>query len=176
MDMDSLIGTVIGSTPEAWTQLVGPTGFHDLIQYSSSEGGTWIESRTHHHWWTYLPDVSIALAYGLPYHEDQRLTFVGFPELPDPAITGYYTDVLYHGTPVHRVTMISVDGGRAVLPMPYYATAESSEATHGFENLGLKAPRKEIALARLVNLLIGHPAGAFDEYFKRSGIIAVPER
>lgn len=71
-------------------------------------------------------------------------------KFPDARATGYYYNVKYGNTVVARVILVSVDGGRALLPAPGIGTKE--------------VPDFEWAIAEIFDAL-----GTLHEYAGRAG-------
>lgn len=107
-------------------------------------------------------DVDIALEWGMsddPFERklDYRPAWAPFP---DSVVSLFYADVFYRGSLVIRETLASVDGGRAVLPVPQ--TREGK----------LTAMDRPYQLARVIDDIMGHRE--FESYFERSGIYKWP--
>ena len=104
-----------------------------------------------------IEDVDIALEYGMPAHAHAREGWAPeWAQFPDPSASAEYCDVLYRGSIVDRVLLASVDGGRAVLPVP--------ERREG----GWIVMDWPYHLARLVDGFGG--SCDFEEYFEHSEI------
>ena len=163
-----LLKTVLGSRPDQWHSLAAPTGLQYLGEVT--KGGQYrLEVLEYVERWVLTDDVRIALAYGLPTH-DGELTFA-WPSFPDAAIRGRFADVLFNGQPVHRAYLLSVDGGRAVLPSPANATADTGQVFH--EQFAYTTSQADADFARLIDQLIGRHE--FDGYLEQTGMIILPE-
>jgi len=105
------------------------------------------------------PDVSVSLEWGRtvtdPVAEPWTARFA------DKHSVGLNVDVLYHGAVVFRDYLISVDGGRCILPHPKVDEAR-----------GWTATKRQEALARAVHSLAGGSYD-FDDYLRRSGIVSI---
>ena len=75
---------------------------------------------------------------------------------PDPSATGYWCDIYYCSTHVSRTILVSVDGGRALLPVPRQEGAEGKLT--------------EVLLYDYRIAQIFDSLGTLDEYMRRSGL------
>lgn len=107
-------------------------------------------------------DVDVAIEWGMssdPF--DHRREFK--PEwapFPDPAVALCYADLFYRGSLVDRVSIASVDGGRAYLPTPHRRDDQWVVMDRPYQ------------LARLINDIAG--TEEFESYFERSRIYKWP--
>jgi hypothetical protein len=108
-------------------------------------------------------DVDIAIEYGMPdsAHRPNQDWVEEWSAFPDDKIRGEYADVFYRGSLVDRVHLASVDGGRAVLPLP--------DRREG-QWIVLDWPYQ---VGRIVHEL-SCPSESFEDYFRRSGITKWP--
>ena len=65
----------------------------------------------------YRPDLSIGLAWGITDNDNYREDWAN--DFPDEHAESELADILYNGMLVAREILVSVDGGRALLPIPY---------------------------------------------------------
>ncbi len=70
---------------------------------------------------------------------------------PDSKAVGYWYDIFYDGAFIDRVLLVSVDGGRAVIPPPKFKTGNIE--------------RYEYSIAKIHDTL-----NSVDEYIERSGL------
>lgn len=118
----------------------------------------------HHSLAVRIEDVGISIAWGAEHNEGEVWHVQPWSEnFPDSNVRGFYADVRWHGQPIHRELLMSVDGGRAYLP------AGSPIGEEGKGIVGMTATPKEIAVARLVHDLV-HNGDDFDDYMKRANI------
>lgn len=75
---------------------------------------------------------------------------------PDPSATGYWCDIYYGSTQVVRTILVSVDGGRALLPVP--------------RQRGIEGKMTEVLLYDYRIAQIFDSLGTLDEYLRRSGL------
>jgi hypothetical protein len=172
MRLYDLMRTVLNSTAEDWESIPPPTGPQYVGEvFSPSEGQHWLEVREHFAYYVLRSDVSIALAVGMPgFHGKEQLTF-DWAVWPDRSVTGEFVDVLYNGQVVHREQLLSVDGGRARLPIPTAALADTGQT---FPQIFAETVTEDqVTLARLVDALTGHTE--FDRYFNESRMVVVPD-
>lgn len=164
MTYDEILTTVMGSSPGQWHVVNdGPTYLHDT-------GGKYV--RGHHSRAAYRTDVSLGLAWGLSYPDDQR-TFVWTERFADQRAYPEFLDILWNGMLIHREYGIVIDGGRAVLPWPRgeYIRGESvmdyEHITDSFTSRGVK-------LWRLVAYL-NSEKNEYDRYVEQSGVVILPD-
>lgn len=105
-----------------------------------------------------IEDVDIAIEWGMssdPF--DRRSDFK--PEwapFPDESVALCYADIFYRGSLVERVSIASVDGGRAYLPTPDRKDDQWIVMDRSYQ------------LARVINDITD--TRDFESYFERSGI------
>lgn len=105
-----------------------------------------------------IEDVDIAIEWGMsadPFERRQDYTPEWAP-FPDRSVELCYADLFYRGALVDRVSIASVDGGRAYLPTPKR------------RDEGWVVMDRPYQLVRLINDIMG--GREFDSYFERSGI------
>ena len=71
---------------------------------------------------TYKKDVNLRFEIDFTEKGTQREDFKAewANRHPDPQATGYWCDLYYGQTQVERFLLVSVDGGRAMLPIPIF--------------------------------------------------------
>ena len=128
MQLQEIITKVIMSAQEDWVKPLG----HDTVFHRY--------------------DVNLTIGSS---HEGEDIQQENFREpwankFPDERATGYYYNVRYGTTVVARVILVSVDGGRALLPAP---------------GIGKKlVPKLEWAVAEIFDTI-----GTLNEYASRAG-------
>jgi len=161
MNLEGLLALINESNPEDWyTISQGPT-FRDQLNEITSNmetGGKkdehWIELNSHHTTAVYRPDIAITISFGMSWQKDFDEPWA--KKCPDPHASGYYVDVYYYGALVYRDVYVTVDGGRAKLPIPKSRTE-------------LIVPQGYHQFIRLINSIQGPPS-QYDEYFGRVGL------
>lgn len=105
-----------------------------------------------------LDDLDVAIEFGMPDDPfDARSNWTeDWAPFPDPKIRGEFADLFYRGALVDRVHLASVDGGRAILPLPERRDGEWITLDWPYE------------MARVVDDLSG--SHDFVDYFARSGL------
>lgn len=168
MRFDELIQKVVRSTPDDWVELAPPI-WPLYLDYGTGPNGEWIRVREHSSGWVLREDVQVQLAYGLDPDRDLYFDW----KFPDPKIVGRKFEIKFNGQPIFRDTLLTVDGGRAILPIP---ASETVQAENTMALVGYSANSQEIALARLIDELVGHRE--FDRYLKQAGILEMesPDR
>jgi hypothetical protein len=165
MTFDELINLVTSSDPEDWHTTVcwgadsGPS-YRDHFNFFQVYDGqpNVLFAEAHSLVACYKPDLSVTLAWGLDAIRDFKEPWAnGFA---DPKAASHYVDIFYNNALVFRTVYVSVDGGRAYLPLP-----ESRDA--------LSVPRAYNALIRLIDHIGGTRISEYDTYFKRAGFHVV---
>jgi hypothetical protein len=160
MTLDELYRTVTGSARDDWNVMIcggvaGPS-YRDRFSQVEIGGRIWLEYDSYGMVAAYRSDLSISLAWGYAVGTvvEPWLRFA------DPEGRRCLVDLFYMGTLVDRRSYISVDGGRASLPMP--------EDRGGVPTVA----RRDSALVRLIDSL-GNRESRYEEYFRRAGFQAV---
>jgi hypothetical protein len=176
MDLDTLVGKVGASSVGDWHLIDGDTGFQAVVRrHASTADVPRLDVESHVSWWTFRPDVSVALAYGLPYYGGAEIP-VNLPAFPKSSLGARFADVMYQGVPAYRLAVLDLDDSRCLLPMPWHATVGDADEQLGWEVVGFTVPASDLAIARLLNRLRGHTDETFDSYLERSEIIVLPDR
>ena len=111
-----------------------------------------------------IDDVGVSVAWGAEHMQGESWDHEPWSHaFPDRKVRGYYADLRWHGQPVYRALVLSVDGGRAYLP----AGSPVTEPDKGI--VGMKATPVETAVARLIDEL-SHGHSEFDSYLERANI------
>jgi hypothetical protein len=163
VDLNGLYQIITSTEPVDWYLLPGvPVTFLERsVVETGNDGGPQLEIEAHHARATYRRDISLGLAWGLPYERGAPWEEEWTAQFPDPKIRGYWADIVWNGTPIDRVLLLSVDGGRAFLPAPPFGTMAVHELNFD--------------VARLVDGLTGR-LSEFHSYFTRSGITVEQHR
>ena len=145
MNYWKLLDAVLESDPEHWQRV--NTGPGTLGPWDSL--------------WVYGSDVAISLALGAPHNQGEGWTHEKWSHaFPDRKVYGHYAELRYNGSPAHADLLLSVDGGRAVLP--------SGRLLDG--GAGMAATRQEMAFARLVDQIERGARSQFQDYVDRANI------
>lgn len=98
-------------------------------------------------------DVNLRIVCNLDEEDIQQEDFQEpwANNFPNPSATGYYYNLYYGSTLLRRFILVSVDGGRALLPLPEIGTMEVSQA--------------ELKVAEIFDT-----TGALAEYLNRVGM------
>jgi hypothetical protein len=162
------------SSADDWeVPLVGPT-YLNAFGMVSDASRQWMEQSEHYHRAAYRPDVSLGLAWGLPAsHADDRQNFPWSDRFIDRAVDLDIVDVLWNGMLIDRREIARVDGGRGTLP---YARSMVIDSGQTFpEVVGETTNPYDVHLARLTHVLGGGRLEDFEEHFRRSGIVELPD-
>jgi hypothetical protein len=121
-------------------------------------------------------DIDLRIAWGYDPDFGRREEYSYFKEhtFADPAVSTELGDVFYRGALVQRHWLLSVDGSRALLPMPTARHKDGasliSEDPNDYEQF---VTQRQVNFARLVNDLRESYAD-FEEYLRRSGFVVDP--
>lgn len=176
MQMSQLDQILQVTNADHWELIeAGPTFLHSYLVVGGGPGSSRIAGVEYHDSIAVLKaDIDIRIAWGYdPDFGERRRQFFGEHTFPDSAIGVELSDVFFRGALVQRRHLISVDGGRAVLPMPRTRrkadTAPTSRSHDDFEQV---VTRQAVNCARLVDRLSGNTE--FDTYLYRSGLLVIP--
>jgi len=118
MTLDDLHRICVGSEPDDWRvidrgpQLLLPEA-HSWI---NDDTGQHEQFESHLYRAAYKPNLSIGLAWGMPYLDRFEAPWAN--RFPNPSASSHLLDILYNGMLVDRHPRIYVDGSRAGLPLP----------------------------------------------------------
>ena len=168
MTLDNLLDTVISSELGDWHKIIccwgartGPS-YKDHLQFHNVYAGqsNILYSESHGTVAVFSPDVCISLAFGLTQLENFQEKWAN--QFPDPSASSSFVDLFYNNALVFRHQYVTVDGGRAYLPIPKTRTE-------------LEVSKNEYQFVRLVHSILHEDKGkAFDEYFQRGGFKIAP--
>jgi hypothetical protein len=176
MKLDDIRQIIAGSTAADWQEISGSR----LFIYAFGEVVSADEHRVtvdyHHSLAVYREDVSLRLAWGLEEERDLEFDRVHFPYSQTRRA---YADAFWQGALVARWTYLIVDGGRCYLPEiepVYEGKDEDPEDSSKWHLRGYQAYTGDIAMARLLNDLVGRPEeGAFERYMEQASIAEAPD-
>jgi hypothetical protein len=122
-------------------------------------------------------DVDLNIAWGLdreydpPGLEPLELHFDWQDQFMDQKVRPFYADIFWRGNLVEREMLVSVDGGRALLPMPMPEPTERDE--HGKPTEWQEAVSVwEHSFAELIHGF-EHPPREYATHFSRAGFVIV---
>ena len=157
MQIRELLATIASSKVADWQTIFRPTMRHRFTEILDETGKReQLLVDEHRVSFSYRPDVTITMAYGLV---DQAAF-----ELPADHPFGrenarsVYLDIFYAGRLVHRETIISIDRHRCLLPLP------------ASWNPPINVPTAQFSLVRLIHALAGPPTD-YESYFRESGMV-----
>ena len=167
MRLNEVMDKVIGSQRRDWHKITcwgagsGPSYRNNFTFYETSEGpeGVLHES-SHSNVAVYIPDVSITLAFGLDADEEFKGEWVN--KFTDSDASSSYVDVFYNNALVFRDLYVTVDGGRAILPLPTQKFDDAKKKV-----IALEVPQRRHDFIRLVQSLEGSVSD-FDNYFEEA--------
>lgn len=156
MDFAAYMDAIISADEGDWLCVSRPVFLQDC-QEMSGPSGHWIEVAGHHTNYTLKSNLSISIAAGMPYRDDFAEAWTKV--FPDTNARSHFIDLMWCGRPVHRLMGVSVEGGRATLPLPRPGT--------------LEVPKRAVTFFQLLDGVGG--GTVFIEYFKRAGFTTVDE-
>lgn len=160
--------TIAESKKTEWLYTVcwgyGSSGcFHDDFYNESIDDQIVTNVDKHGNYASYAKDISISLAWGLGTENklvDEPWTQV----FNDKNAHMYFLDFFYNGALVYRETVVSVDGGRCVLPLPKQIPDKNDQS----KIIEYRTSTTLNNILRLINSL--YSRYEYDEYIQRSGI------
>ena len=156
MNLASYISTILATSKTDWTSVMRPVFLQSASEVQANTA-RWIEIEEHDALYTLKSDLAVSIAVGLPrsgsFSEPWAANF------PDPNPRAYYADMCINGRPIERVMVVTVDGGRATLPLPNGGS--------------LEVPTNRKRFTCLVDELQG--GTKFDDYFRRAGLKEISE-
>lgn len=126
MTFDELLATCRSTTPDDWNRITcwgvhgGPSYLNawDSVIGGSDDLNPRVELIGSHPMRAALKaDLSIGIAWGLEGMNDFKEPW--HASLPDPGAASRYVDFFYNGNLVERMLYVTVDGGRANVPIPH---------------------------------------------------------
>lgn len=119
-------------------------------------------------------DVRIAWGYDPDFGRKEEYNYFKEHTFPDPSVYVRLADVFYRGALVQRHWLLSVDGARALLPMPTARKKNGASITsHDPNDFEWFVTQRKVNFARLVNGL-EERFSDFDDYLRRSGFVVDP--
>ena len=171
MRLDDLRRLVADSTPGDW---------HKIGCYGAGADS----SRRHGHRsvFVFRADVNLTMAYGAPVDDGEPWQDAELAPGPKHDVRVVLLDVLWAGALVDRQALLLVDDGRGILPD--YEDEAIDTGQLDAEAVPRTASARAVRTARLV-LCLTSGSSTFDEetrvgdrfdfYFRRSGIVEIPE-
>lgn len=161
MIYEDFINLIMNSTVAEWNIIScwgygsGPsykTKFEFYDVYNGKDAV--LKEESHGMYAVYKPNISVSLAYGLTLNDDFKEKWAN--SFPDPQASSHYLDLFYINSFVDRIVYVSVDGGRAKLPIP-----------KSVNDLTVKT--EDYYLIKLIDAMEAE-ATNFDDYFRRASL------
>jgi hypothetical protein len=156
MRLDEVLTAVRGSATSHWNKMscwgagCGPSYRYQFAVSESHNQPNSVFIDSHPYAAAYRPNLSITMAWGLDSNKNFREEWAN--QFPDPQASSEFVDIVFNGALVFRLMYVTVDGGRAFLPLP--------------EPNGATVSEEEYDLVRVIHELTnGVP---FDDYFSRA--------
>jgi hypothetical protein len=171
MTLKEVLDTIISSTEtDWWTEACwgatsGPS-YRDQLDWATSGESNIVKVNSHSNVGTYKANVAITIAWGLEYLDNFQEDWAN--KFPDPSASGRFLDVFYNGALVFRGRYVSVDCGRAILPIPDQEWDDKQKKV-----VKLTVPERKRRLIQLLDSLRNH--SEFDSYFRRAGFTVSDE-
>jgi hypothetical protein len=173
MTFDEVIETIASSERDEWWSepcwgaRSGPSYHYQPEFWELIDGDTNVlKMKEHSNVAAYKPDVSITIAWGLKFLDDFKEEWAN--KFPDPHASGGYLDVFYNNALVFRDVYVTVDGGRAKLPLPTIKWDEKEKKI-----LALNVPKRRYHFIKLLDSL--EYISQYDSYFQRAGFTVIDE-
>lgn len=159
MNLQDLLGIVVGSGVDDWTILFRPTFRHRIVETTKADGSRdRLIADEHLVAFSYKPNLAITMAYGLV--EQGAYNLPSSHRFAQENARTRYLDVFLEGRLVHRETVVAVDRNRCLLPMPRDW------------NPPISIPSQQYSLVRLIHALAGPPTD-YESYFAEAGMRSV---
>lgn len=104
-------------------------------------------------------DLSISVAWGLEHNADFKEEWAN--DFPDRRASSYFVDFFYNGNLIYRDIYVSVDGGRANIPLPKRVI---NKQTYMVDNLYIERDRMEFYK------IINGNSDEYQRYIHQAGI------
>jgi hypothetical protein len=173
MTFEEVIETITTSEPDEWWSEAcwgansGPSYHYQPEFWELIDGDTNVlKVNAHSNVAAYKLDVSITMAWGLKLLDNFKEEWAN--KFPDPSASSRYLDIFYNNALIFREVYVTVDCGRAKLPLPDRKWDEKKEKI-----VALNVPTRRCRLIKLVDSL--EYISQFDDYFKRAGFTVVDE-
>lgn len=157
MRLNELLQIIRESNKEDWNVIESNT----LLSHVTTDSDNRVYADYHTNRASYIPDVSIGLAWGLNCNLDFREEWANCH--PDPHASSHFLDVFYNGMLVYRVVYVVIDGGRSYMPLP------RREINENHETLGWYITSEEYEFFKLFNSIQPFDT-QYESYLRRSGI------
>ena len=169
MNIWDYMNTIARSDKSEWLYTVcwgyGSCGcFHDDLSNETVEDQTVTIVDKHSSYAAFAKDLSISLAWGLGL-KNKELNESWTQVFPDKSARMYFLDFFYNKALIYRETVVSVDGGRCILPLPKQVFDKADET----KVIEYRINSIINNILRLVNSL--QTTYDYDSYISRSGII-----
>lgn len=128
MNLREYFSVITGSARSDWGVISccgegsGPSYHQQLL--IGSEG---LQVREHPIVANYRPNIAISMAHGMECQDDLEEPWL--EKFADQYASSHFLDFFYMGNLVHREVYVSVDGGRAHLPLPQIMRNEKREVS-----------------------------------------------
>jgi hypothetical protein len=114
----------------------------------------------------YNDNPAITMAWGLNGVANFEMGWAS--KFSDPSVCIYWIDVFYKGSLICRGNYASVDGGKAILPIPRHASDDEN-----MKAAELVVPEREYYLMELIDSLENR--SEYNSYFARAGFHIIDE-
>jgi hypothetical protein len=167
MSFEEYFRVVTNSTRSDWNVILcwgsgsGPSYRDQLIVWTSGQSDFRnLEVKSHSLVAVYKPDLTISMAFGLESNDEFVEPWAN--RFPDPNASSHYIDFFFGSNLIHRGLYVSVDGGRADLPLP---RPHYSKIDHKLERVTITT--KQDSFFRLFNQFEAQKD--YDSYRERAG-------
>lgn len=167
MKLKDLLHKIVNSTGGDWHgiscggAISGPSYKSQLQFYENYIGqNKMLHESSHAEIAVYKSDISICMAFGFQHQEkfDEKWA----SKFSDANVTSFFADVFYNNALVFRHRYVTVDGGRAYLPIPRNWDV-------------LEVPSKEYQFIKLLHSIVYGNDREYDNYFRRANFKVTQE-
>lgn len=170
MTLEEYERIILDAERDGWTKIgcwgagAGPS-YHDALSVWTKGSGEFhnIEIDSHAEIFSLKSDLNISIACGISHNDDFIEEWAN--SFPDKKASSSFVDFFYCNQLVFRDIYVSVDGGRARIPLP------DMEFNHKEQKVArYTVPRKKYSFFSLLN-----GGDDYNRYFDRTGIAIVDQ-
>ncbi len=171
MNIWDYIRVISESSKSEWLHTVcwgyGSCGcFHDDLSNETIEDQMSTIIDKHSNYATFANDVSISLAWGLG-RENKELVESWTKVFPPKSSRMYFLDFFYNNALIYRENVVSVDGGRCILPLPKQVFDKKDET----KIIEFRVNSKINRILKLINSL--QTTYDYDSYITKTKIVVI---
>jgi hypothetical protein len=182
MDLETFNQTVNRSQSYDWERVDGGTTYTDSFSASMRGGSDAVELDVdyHHSRAVLRSDIDIAMAWGRDpnrhgsFDRGIKLSFSWQKNFPDPEVRALEVDLFYRGSLVRRETLLSIDGGRGLIPFGRTRKKDGAGMTsRNADDYYDACTQAEVDFAKLIDRIENHHSD-FDSHLRQAGFVVEP--